>query len=443
MSAYGLLDKASGQKVALKNIRVRASIHGYVASVKSTLQYHNDGSSPIKAVFVFPNPVDDLSAICSFAAVIDGRRVVGKLKKKDLDLTRLDYDDAIAIKQLPCLAKEKTGDIFGISVGNLPPGGKADVELGYVNELRTEADGGARFNLPTVLTPRYVPSSDGGAPSAAVTGAPTAEAALTTPSSIPYSLDFEATVSSAGYNAPPTVTSPCHKLDVSSTSGGSQVVKLSEKYDFESDIVLIVHPPDGEQNKAFAVVETGTDPGLSSADPKSSMMTGPVVALNFTPVFDESSSQQCELLFVVDRSGSMEGAHIKAAREALLLFLKSIPTGCLFNVIGVGLTYECLFERSVAYDQKSLDTAMQHASSMQADLSPGTELLVDAGAGLGLLEPFKFIFGQSVPEGYSRQVFFLTAGGIDHMVAPYGQVVRSYYYDLLFELVESNASNAR
>ena len=394
--SYGLLDKASGQKVALKDIRVRTSIRGYVTSVKSTLQYHNDGSSPIEAVFVFP--VDDLSAICSFAAVIDGRRVVGQLKEKEA--ARMDYDDAIASGQSAFLAEEKTGDIFRISVGNLPPGGKADVELGYVSELRTEADGGARFYLPTVLTPRYVPSGDGGASSA---DASTAEAALTAPSSIPYSLDFEATVSGSGYSAPPIVTSPCHKLDVSSTSGGGQVVKLSEKYDFESDIVLIVHPPDGEQNKAFAVVEAGTDPPLSSRDPKSSMMTGPVVALNFTPAFDESFSQQCELLFVVDRSGSMEGAYMKAAREALLLFLKSIPTGCLFNVIGFGSSYKCLFEKSVEYNQKTLDMATEHASSMQADLG-GTELVW----------PLTFIFDQPVPKGYARQVFLLTDGSVSN-----------------------------
>ena len=332
----------------------------------------------------------------------------------------MDYDDAITSGQSAFLAEEKTGDIFRISVGNLPPGGKADVELGYVSELRTEADGGARFNLPTVLTPRYVPSGDRGAPSAAAAAdAFTAEAALTAPSSIPYSLDFEATVSGAGYSTPPTVTSPCHKLNVSSTSGGGQVVKLSEKYDFESDIVLIVHPLDGEQNKAFAVVEAGTDPGLSSADPKSSMMTGPVVALNFTPAFDESSSQQCELLFGVDRSGSMNGPYIKAAREALLLFLKSVPTGCLFNVIGFGSTYKCLFEKSVEYNQKTHDKATEHASSMRADLGE-----------TDLLEPLKFIFGQSVPKGYSRQVFVLTDGSVDNTSE-------------VTELVERNASKAR
>ena len=414
--SYGLLDKASGQKVALKDIRVRASIRGYVASVKSTLQYHNDGSSPIEAVFMFP--VDDLSAICSFAAVIDGRRVVGQLKEKEA--ARMDYDDTIASGQSAFLAEEKTGDIFRISVGNLPPGGKADVELGYVSELRTEADGSARFYLPTILTPRYVPSSDGRAPSAAAAAdASTAEAALTTPSSISYSLDFEAMVSGAGYSAPPTVRSPCHTLNVSSTSGGGQVVKLSENYDFESDIVLIVHPPDGEQNKAFAVIEAGTDPGLSSADPKLSMMTGPVVALNFTPAFDESSSQQCELLFVVDRSGSMNGPYINAAREALLLFLKSVPTGCLFNVIGFGSTYKCLFEKSVEYNQKTHDKALEHASSMRADLGE-----------TDLLEPLKFIFGQSVPKGYSRQVFVLTDGSVDNT----SEVI---------QLVERNASKAR
>jgi von Willebrand factor A domain-containing protein 5 len=43
-----------------------------------------------------------------------------------------------------------------------------------------------------------------------------------------------------------------------------------------------------------------------------------------------------EYIFVIDRSGSMEGAPIKLANQALKLFLHSLPLGCKFNVVSFG-----------------------------------------------------------------------------------------------------------
>ena len=42
-------------------------------------------------------------------------------------------------------------------------------------------------------------------------------------------------------------------------------------------------------------------------------------------------------------SGSMNGDRIKNAKEALFLFLKSLPAGCYFNVISFGSSYSSLF----------------------------------------------------------------------------------------------------
>ena len=43
--------------------------------------------------------------------------------------------------------------------------------------------------------------------------------------------------------------------------------------------------------------------------------------------------------------GSMKGRRIKNAKETLTLFLKSLPLGCLFNVVSFGSRYICLFEQ--------------------------------------------------------------------------------------------------
>ncbi|KAL5473242.1 hypothetical protein EMCRGX_G027699 [Ephydatia muelleri] len=97
----------------------------------------------------------------------------------------------------------------------------------------------------------------------------------------------------------------------------------------------------------------------------------------------------------------MGGEFIKSARETLILFLKSIPPGCSFNIIGFGDDYESLFPSSVPYNQENLDRAIQHAECVEADLG-GTELF----------PPLQFIFGQQLLEGLPRQVFVLTDGSV-------------------------------
>ena len=40
----------------------------------------------------------------------------------------------------------------------------------------------------------------------------------------------------------------------------------------------------------------------------------------------------------------MGGSRIQNAKEALFLFLKSLPAKCYFNVVSFGSSFSCLFE---------------------------------------------------------------------------------------------------
>ena len=390
MSEAGLFEIGKNTPLPLGDVSVKAHINGFLVGIDSTLKYSNTGVDPIEVVFRFP--LEDSFAVVGLEAVMDGRKVKAVIREKEE--ARQMYDDAIASGYSASLAEEKTGDIFSISLGNLPPRTDAELHLKLAGQLPLDAEGGVRFNLPAVLKSRYTPV--GSANPMAKTEAASHSG------SVPAVFSFHLEVASRGVS---DVTSPTHQLCKKSGSG---IIKASinEGQLQDKDLVVIVLYESPYEPKA--IVEKGEK--YANLE---SMMSGPVVMLNFFPEF-KSSKAACEFIFLVDRSGSMGGEFIKSARETLVLFLKSIPPGCSFNIIGFGSNYESLFSSSVPYNQEHLDRAIQHAECIDADLG-GTELL----------PPLQFIFAQRLLEGLPRQVFVLTDGSVSNTEACIQEVKRN------------------
>ena len=248
--------------------------------------------------------------------------------------------------------------------------------------------GAARFSLPTVLKPRYTPvgSTD---PLAGISGGDSDVQTGTGPAISRFSMEV------VGADGVSSITSPTHDIDIKEREG-SMEVGLKESGPLVKDVVLLVSYK--EPNTPRAIVEEGTEGD-------NELLSNPAVMLDFWPKFD-SPQAACEFVFVVDRSGSMRGSYINSAKETLILFLKSIPPGCFFNVIGFGSRFQHLFPRSVSYNQENLDKALQHAKQLDADLG-GTQLL----------EPLGFVFQQNLLPGLPRQVFVLTDGSVSNTQA--------------------------
>merc|ERR1711988_1280529 len=116
--------------------------------------------------------------------------------------------------------------------------------------------------------------------------------------------------------------------------------------------------------------------------------------------------QKTELIFLVDRSGSMgwnQESSIEQAKKALQLFLHSMPSDCYFNIWSFGSNFSSLFPTSRKYDDDSLAHAKSHVLTMEANYG-GTEVFA----------PLKSIFGQKVIKDYAKQIFLLTDGAVSN-----------------------------
>lgn len=122
-----------------------------------------------------------------------------------------------------------------------------------------------------------------------------------------------------------------------------------------------------------------------------------MVALH--PHLPDDSQIFTEMIFLVDRSGSMSGSRINQVRDTLQIFLRSLPEGTLFNIIGFGTRFDKLFPESKEYNENSLQIAVQHVEKMSANLG-----------GTNLLNPLQAIFAEKCKEGIPRQLFVLTDG---------------------------------
>ncbi len=99
-----------------------------------------------------------------------------------------------------------------------------------------------------------------------------------------------------------------------------------------------------------------------------------MAAVSFLPKLDAGPRAPREVIFLIDRSGSMGGGSIEEARRALQLCLRSLQKGDRFDIVGFGSHFEAMFGKSRAYTQASLEEATHYVQKIDADMG-GTEVL--------------------------------------------------------------------
>jgi von Willebrand factor A domain-containing protein 5 len=89
------------------------------------------------------------------------------------------------------------------------------------------------------------------------------------------------------------------------------------------------------------------------------------------------NAQDFVYVFVVDRSGSMSGRRIEITKEAVTLFIQSLPFGSAFDIISFGSGCTSMADPNnilispaqyFLYNEKNVEIALAEISKFKADM---------------------------------------------------------------------------
>ena len=318
----GELSSATGERLPLKAVSVETDIVGMTASSTVRQRFVNTGDTAIEATYVFPLP--PRAAVTDFVASLAGRRVVGVLKERGQ--ARADYEQALVSGQRAAIVEEDRSDVFSVRVGNLGPGEEAIIEMLLTGPLAFE-DGEATFRFPLVIAPRYttgipLPGDQTGAGLAADTDA-VPDASRVTPPRLADGderpdLQISLTLDGGGLDVSELRASLPTAVTESSSDGSTRLL-VEPGARADRDFVL-----------RFRVDRSELSPcGLLVPDADGHEGTWSVTVV--PPV--ETASNPRDVVVVLDRSGSMGGWKMIAARRAAGRIVDMLDAGDRFCVM--------------------------------------------------------------------------------------------------------------
>jgi Ca-activated chloride channel family protein len=156
--AFGSLCVTRDDKTArlpLSGVRISARVADRVAEISMEQKFRNPFTEALEAVYIFPLPGG--SAVSAFELKVGGRVIKGAVKERDE--ARRTYTEAIRQGKRAALLEQDRDDVFTVQVGNLPPGEEVAVRLVTSERLPFFEDGTTELRLPLLVAPRYIPGN--------------------------------------------------------------------------------------------------------------------------------------------------------------------------------------------------------------------------------------------------------------------------------------------
>jgi Ca-activated chloride channel family protein len=324
-AGFGALSTPRGC-LPLEAMDVHGRIDGLLAHVAIAQTFVNTQTEPVEATYIFPLP--DRAAVTNFRMEVNGRIIDGVLQERAA--ARKAYDEAIEAGHRAAITEEERPGVFTMRVGNLMPGERATVRLSLVGPLFYD-DGEATFRFPLVVAPRYIPGTPLPGPSVGRGTEPDTDAVpdasrITPPVLLPgfpnpVRLALRVDLSSAGLPVS-DIRSSLHAVAAEEVAGKWRInVQPGERLD--RDFILRFRFADSAIHTSL----------LLKPDSDAASKEGTFVLTVVPPAGTAQSQKPRDVAFILDRSGSMQGWKMVAARRALARMVDTLTERDRFAVL--------------------------------------------------------------------------------------------------------------
>ncbi len=341
-SSVGVLTTERGV-LPLCSLDVRAQIHGLGSKSVVRQTFINCFDEPIEATYIFPLPGRD--AVTKFVMQVDGRVIDGQLQEREQ--ARATYDQAVQAGHTAAIAEEERSETFTMRVGNIPPGEKVSVEMTVVGQLAVAGDQ-ALYRFPLVVAPRYISGrplagrsvGDGTAvdtdlvPDASRVTPPVLIPGKLSPVELSFEVDFHLPPEFDFASIVDGLSCSLHSVlvnDTGVTDGLPLKIRLQPGEKLNRDFILRF--PYLTAQATFTLLAAPLDNQSS------------VFSVNIVPPVENHEAKPRDVVFVLDRSGSMSGWKMVAARRAVGRMIDTMRDEDRFSVLA--------FDTDIEFPQQS------------------------------------------------------------------------------------------
>lgn len=335
----------------LRSVSFAATVAERIAEVTVEQVFENSYDELLEAVYIFPLPGG--AAVSRFELHVGDKQLVGIVEERGE--ARRQYQQAIAEGRKAALLEQERDDVFTVKVGNLPPRSRAKVKMVYSERLPAFDDGETELRIPLVVAPRYIPgdplerASTGDGVESDTTRVPDASR-ISPPrlapgmgSDVALSIDVallgESEIQDLG------CTQHATKLGAGT---GKLTVKLAKKDELlDRDFVLKWKSAATTEKPLLYVTRKGDHVyGCLSIVPPREVRAG---------------AGARDVLFLLDRSGSMQGQKLDSAKRAVSALLSTLAPQDRFAL--------CAFDTGSQWFAPSAAGGLERAPATVAELS--------------------------------------------------------------------------
>jgi Ca-activated chloride channel family protein len=335
----------------LESTDVVAQVSGVIADVTVRQVYRNDGAVPITARYVFP--ASTRAAVHGMRFRIGEHQVVAKVKAREQ--AAQEFREAQAAGKSATLLEQERPNVFSMSVANVMPGDRVEVELRY-SELLVPSEGVYSFVYPTVVGPRYagIAAPDAG-PADGFVQSPYLHEGETPPAGFSIAVHVSAGLPLA------ELSSRSHAVKVEREGASIAHVALQDAASFggNRDFVL-------DYRLAGSRIESGLLLYEGEEENHFLLMLQPPARVS------QAAIAPREYIFVLDVSGSMHGFPLDTAKVLIADLITQLRPTDTFNVVLFSGDSHTMAPRSVSATDANVKRALEVIEEERGN--GGTEL---------------------------------------------------------------------